>query len=78
MCAFLTLSILFNVQVSSFLSFSYCSLTTLTELIKNKGLEKITVEEMVAEVTPQGKATVPDKVRAELLQKIKEFIATQS
>ena len=50
----------------------------LVELIKNKGLEKITVEEMVAEVTPQGKATVPDKVRAELLQKIKEFISTQS
>mmetsp|Transcript_22602 Transcript_22602/g.31852 ORF Transcript_22602/g.31852 Transcript_22602/m.31852 type:complete len:101 (-) Transcript_22602:231-533(-) len=45
--------------------------------IKNKGLDKITVEELVAEVTPTGRATVPEKVKAELLQHIKDFLSTQ-
>ena len=44
------------------------------EVIKNKGLEKITVEELVAEITPRGRATVPDAVKAELLQKIRKFL----
>jgi len=44
------------------------------EVIKNKGLEKITVDELVAEITPQGRATVPDAVKAELLQRIRKFL----
>ena len=41
---------------------AYCK-----DVIKNKGLEKITVEELVAEITPRGRATVPDAIKAELL-----------
>merc|ERR1719183_1586797 len=48
------------------------------EVIKNKGLEKITVEELVAEITPRGRATVPEAVKAELLQKIRDFLKLTS
>lgn len=49
---------------------AYCK-----ELIKNKGLEKITVEELVMEITPRGRATVPENIKAELLQRIRKFLA---
>ena len=48
---------------------NYCK-----EVIKNKGLEKITVEELVAEITPRGRATVPSAIKAELLQRIRKFL----
>uniref|UniRef100_A0A7S2V4S5 Transcription and mRNA export factor ENY2 n=1 Tax=Fibrocapsa japonica TaxID=94617 RepID=A0A7S2V4S5_9STRA len=44
------------------------------EIIRNKGLEKITVDELVQEITPRGRATVPDNVKAELLQRIRKFL----
>lgn len=44
------------------------------EIIRNKGLEKITVEELVTEITPRGRATVPDDIKAELLQRIRQFL----
>merc|ERR1712167_122286 len=48
---------------------NYCK-----EVIKNKGLEKITVEELVAEITPRGRATVPSAIKAELLQRLRKFL----
>lgn len=47
----------------------------LAEVIKNKGLNHITVEELVADITPRGRATVPDAIKAELLQKIRKFLS---
>lgn len=44
------------------------------EVIKSKGLEKITVEDLVAEITPRGRATVPASVKEELLQRIRKFL----
>ena len=44
------------------------------EVIRSKGLEKITVDELVAEITPRGRATVPDEVKADLLQRIRKFL----
>mmetsp|Transcript_33934 Transcript_33934/g.104170 ORF Transcript_33934/g.104170 Transcript_33934/m.104170 type:complete len:176 (+) Transcript_33934:85-612(+) len=44
------------------------------EVIRSKGLEKITVDELVAEITPRGRATVPDEVKTELLQTIRKFL----
>mmetsp|Transcript_2896 Transcript_2896/g.3665 ORF Transcript_2896/g.3665 Transcript_2896/m.3665 type:complete len:131 (-) Transcript_2896:1698-2090(-) len=46
------------------------------EVVKNKGLEKISVEELVAEITPRGRATVPDSIKAELLNRIRKFLQT--
>lgn len=44
------------------------------EIIRGKGLEKITVDELVEEITPRGRATVPDDIKAELLQRIRKFL----
>jgi enhancer of yellow 2 transcription factor len=33
------------------------------------------VEELVKEITPRGRATVPDSLKAELLQRIRKFLA---
>ena len=44
------------------------------EIIRGKGLEKISVDELVDEITPRGRATVPDDVKAELLQRIRKFL----
>ena len=43
-------------------------------MIRRKGLEKVTVEELVAEVTPHGRSTVPEEVKAELLKRIRSFL----
>ena len=51
---------------------------SLIEVIKNKGLEKITVDELVAEITPRGRATVPEGIKAEILQKIRTFLQNTS
>jgi len=44
------------------------------EVIRNKGLEKITVDELVSEITPRGRATVPEKIKSDLLQDIRKFL----
>jgi len=48
------------------------------EVVKQKGLEQVTVEELVQEITPKGRALVPDSVKIELLQRIRNFLASQS
>ncbi|KAG5264730.1 hypothetical protein AALO_G00257400 [Alosa alosa] len=48
------------------------------DVIKGKGLEHVTVEDLVTEVTPKGRALVPDSVKKELLQRICAFLAQQS
>jgi enhancer of yellow 2 transcription factor len=46
------------------------------ELIKSKGLEHVSVEELVASITPRGRATVPDDVKADLIMRIRKFLTT--
>ncbi|XP_052781374.1 transcription and mRNA export factor ENY2 [Mya arenaria] len=48
------------------------------EVVRQKGLEHITVDDLVAEITPKGRALVPDTVKKELLQRIRTFLAQQS
>ena len=43
------------------------------EIIRRKGLEKVTVEELVEELTLKGKQTVPLAIKEELLAKIKTY-----
>uniref|UniRef100_A0A2K5YD52 Transcription and mRNA export factor ENY2 n=1 Tax=Mandrillus leucophaeus TaxID=9568 RepID=A0A2K5YD52_MANLE len=45
------------------------------KVIKEKGLEHVTVDDLVAEITPKGRALVLDSLKKELLQKIKAFLA---
>ncbi|KAI9203983.1 enhancer of yellow 2 transcription factor [Polychytrium aggregatum] len=44
------------------------------EVIKAKGLEKVGVDDLIAEITPVGREKVPESVKAELLQKIRKFL----
>lgn len=48
------------------------------EIVRAKGLENVTVDDLVAEITPKGRALVPDQVKKELLQRIRTFIGQQS
>ena len=52
---------------------AYCK-----EIVKEKGLEHITVDDLVSEITPRGRALVPDQVKKELLQRIRSFLAQQN
>ena len=47
------------------------------EFIKSKGLEKISVDDIVAEIAPHGRATVPDSLRADVLLKVRDFAKQQ-
>ncbi|DAZ93605.1 TPA: hypothetical protein N0F65_003655, partial [Lagenidium giganteum] len=51
---------------------AYCK-----DVIRSKGIDQITVEDLIEEITPKGRgenASVPESVRAEMLEKIKSFI----
>jgi enhancer of yellow 2 transcription factor len=50
----------------------------LIELVKQKGLDAVTVDDLVSELVPKGRALVPDQVKKELLQRIRSFLAQQS
>eukprot|EP00828_Plagiopyla_frontata_P016210 TRINITY_DN2111_c0_g1_i1.p1 TRINITY_DN2111_c0_g1~~TRINITY_DN2111_c0_g1_i1.p1 ORF type:complete len:128 (-),score=33.74 TRINITY_DN2111_c0_g1_i1:72-455(-) len=43
------------------------------DIIRRKGLEKITIDELVDELVLKGRATVPSKVREDLLARIKNY-----
>uniref|UniRef100_A0A2K5L202 Transcription and mRNA export factor ENY2 n=1 Tax=Cercocebus atys TaxID=9531 RepID=A0A2K5L202_CERAT len=44
------------------------------EVIKEQGLEHVTVDDLVAEITPKGRTLVPDSVKKEL-ERIRTFLA---
>ncbi|KAG8467434.1 hypothetical protein KFE25_000750 [Diacronema lutheri] len=44
------------------------------EVIRSKGKEKITVDELTAEITPHGRATIPQDVKQDLLRRISKFV----
>ena len=46
------------------------------EVIIGKGLEQISVEDLVSEITPRGRATIPDDIKADLLERIRKFLAS--
>ncbi|ESN92064.1 hypothetical protein HELRODRAFT_181843 [Helobdella robusta] len=48
------------------------------EIVKQKGLENITVDDLVSEITPRARSLVPDEVKKEMLQRIKAFVGQQS
>ncbi|XP_022798975.1 transcription and mRNA export factor ENY2-like [Stylophora pistillata] len=48
------------------------------DVIKQKGLENVTVDDLVAEITPKGRALVPDEVKREMLIRIRTFLAANS
>eukprot|EP00003_Mantamonas_plastica_P003064 TRINITY_DN1248_c0_g1_i2.p1 TRINITY_DN1248_c0_g1~~TRINITY_DN1248_c0_g1_i2.p1 ORF type:complete len:105 (-),score=29.50 TRINITY_DN1248_c0_g1_i2:96-410(-) len=49
---------------------SYCK-----ELIRSKGLDSVTVDDLVQESLVRGRATIPDNLKSELLTRIRSFLA---
>ncbi len=47
------------------------------DVVRDKGLDKVKLEDLVRDITPKGRALVPDAVKRELLAKIKDFLAQQ-
>jgi enhancer of yellow 2 transcription factor len=47
------------------------------DLIRSKGDTQMTVEQLTTEIIPRGRATVPDDIKAELLQRIRRFAEQQ-
>jgi enhancer of yellow 2 transcription factor len=45
-----------------------------TEFVKAKGRDAVTVDDVVRAIRPEGRASVPDSVKADLLAEIKAFI----
>mmetsp|Transcript_20395 Transcript_20395/g.26374 ORF Transcript_20395/g.26374 Transcript_20395/m.26374 type:complete len:125 (-) Transcript_20395:314-688(-) len=39
--------------------------------IRSRGLDQVTFDELVAEITPKGRASVPENVKVDLLQEIR-------
>ncbi|CAD5116421.1 DgyrCDS5312 [Dimorphilus gyrociliatus] len=52
---------------------AYCK-----QVIRERGIETVSVDDLVAEVTPKGRALVPDTVKKELLHKIRQFLTEQA
>ncbi|CAH2045260.1 unnamed protein product [Thlaspi arvense] len=44
------------------------------ELVRKKGRKDVTVDELIRVITPKGRASVPDSVKEELLNRIQNFI----
>ncbi|KAK9117546.1 hypothetical protein Sjap_016493 [Stephania japonica] len=43
---------------------------------RKKGRNNVTVDDLVHVITPKGRASVPDSVKAELLQRIRSFLVS--
>eukprot|EP00013_Stygamoeba_regulata_P022743 CAMPEP_0177662156 /NCGR_PEP_ID=MMETSP0447-20121125/19114_1 /TAXON_ID=0 /ORGANISM="Stygamoeba regulata, Strain BSH-02190019" /LENGTH=94 /DNA_ID=CAMNT_0019167651 /DNA_START=237 /DNA_END=521 /DNA_ORIENTATION=- len=48
------------------------------EIIKNKGLENVTVDSLIEEITPKARGSVPSNVKQELLTSIRKFLMSTS
>ena len=48
------------------------------EMVRERGLEQITVDDLVRDITPKARQLVPDTVKKELLHRIRNFLAQQS
>ncbi|XP_031384809.1 transcription and mRNA export factor ENY2 [Punica granatum] len=44
--------------------------------VRKKGKNNVTVEDLINVITPKGRASVPDSVKAELLQHIRSFLGS--
>ncbi|RVW45154.1 Transcription and mRNA export factor ENY2 [Vitis vinifera] len=44
--------------------------------VKKKGRNNVTVDDLVHVIMPKGRASIPDSVKAELLQRIRTFLVS--
>ncbi|GFT00346.1 transcription and mRNA export factor ENY2 [Nephila pilipes] len=48
------------------------------DIIREKGVENVTIDSLVKEMTPKGRELVPDSVKRELLQRIRSHLDPMS
>ncbi|KAF8369796.1 hypothetical protein HHK36_032177 [Tetracentron sinense] len=48
--------------------------STIRAFTRKRGRNNVTVDDLVDVITPKGRASVPDSVKAELLQRIRSFL----
>ncbi|XP_059450494.1 transcription and mRNA export factor ENY2 [Corylus avellana] len=44
--------------------------------VKKKGRNNVTVDDLIHVITPKGRASIPDSIKAELLQRIRTFLVS--
>lgn len=49
--------------------------TYISDLIRSRGVDNVTADALIEEVTPYGKAQVPDEVQQHLVQQIRDFFS---
>mmetsp|Transcript_10512 Transcript_10512/g.23660 ORF Transcript_10512/g.23660 Transcript_10512/m.23660 type:complete len:107 (-) Transcript_10512:126-446(-) len=47
------------------------------EYIQNRGIERVTIEEITAEIAPRGRATLPDSLKTDLFNRLRNFADQQ-
>lgn len=47
------------------------------KIVKEKGVDNVTIDDLVLQVTPVARKHVPEDVRAELVQKIRAFLSRE-
>ncbi|XP_054166302.1 transcription and mRNA export factor ENY2-like [Oppia nitens] len=47
------------------------------DVVRDVGVENITIDQLIQEVTPKARQSIPDSVKRELLQKIKTSLTNQ-
>eukprot|EP00930_Biecheleria_cincta_P061597 TRINITY_DN47163_c0_g1_i1.p1 TRINITY_DN47163_c0_g1~~TRINITY_DN47163_c0_g1_i1.p1 ORF type:complete len:113 (-),score=26.13 TRINITY_DN47163_c0_g1_i1:66-404(-) len=47
------------------------------EFVQNKGAEKVTMEEITADIAPRGRATLPEDLKLEVFNRLRAFAERQ-
>mmetsp|Transcript_52319 Transcript_52319/g.111891 ORF Transcript_52319/g.111891 Transcript_52319/m.111891 type:complete len:121 (+) Transcript_52319:97-459(+) len=47
------------------------------EYIQNKGIERVTIEEITADIAPRGRQTLPDSLKTDLINRLRSFAEQQ-
>mmetsp|Transcript_36597 Transcript_36597/g.109286 ORF Transcript_36597/g.109286 Transcript_36597/m.109286 type:complete len:116 (+) Transcript_36597:58-405(+) len=47
------------------------------EFVQNKGVEKVTIEEITADIAPRGRAMLPDHLKTEVFNRLRLFAEKQ-
>ena len=47
------------------------------QFIQDKGVEKVSLEEMINDIAPRGRATLPEKLKVEVFNRLRSFAEKQ-
>jgi enhancer of yellow 2 transcription factor len=47
------------------------------DIVKTKGVDNVTVDDLVSDIAPKARAAVPDSIKRDLLKKVRAFMEEQ-